>query len=394
MKKAAIILIMVFAATLTFAQCKTKVVSAYNYTNNGYLDKAQKCIDEASTCADTKDWAKTWFYKGNVYYEIYVSKDEKYKKLDSNALQIAYDSYQKAFELDTKKEFYEYLMKGLYNCGNQFYNEGVEMYNLKRYDEAMNNFDKTAAINAIFQVTDTSATYNAALCAELAKNPDKAKGYYIKLIKANYHQPLIYSSLANIYTYKKDTASALSTIKKGRAVYPDNYNLIIAETNIYLTSGKSKEAKDLLELAIQKDPTNPNLYYAIGTSFDALSNDTSKSATDRDSYFTEAETAYKKAIDLKPNYFDAIYNLGALYFNDGVRIFLEADKDPNDMTKYGKLKPIFEARFASALPYLEKAYELDPKDYNTLLSLKQLYAKTNQTDKYKLINEKLKAINQ
>jgi hypothetical protein len=57
------------------------------------------------------------------------------------------------------------------------------------------------------------------------------------------------------------------------------------------------------------------------------------------------------------------------------------------------LKPIFEARFASALPYLEKAYELDPNDYNTLLSLKQLYAKTNQTDKYKVINEKLKALN-
>jgi tetratricopeptide (TPR) repeat protein len=393
MKKTAIFLIMVFAATLTFAQCKQKVLSAFNYTNNGYLDKAQKCIDEASICDETKSWAKTWFYKGNVYYEIYVSKEEKYKKLDSNALQIAYDSYQKAFELDTKKEFYEYLMKGLYNCSNQFYNKGVEMYNLKRYDEAMSNFDKTAAINAIFQITDTSATYNAALCSELAKNPDKAKDYYIKLVKANYHQPLIYASLANIYTNKKDTASALSTIKKGRKIYPDNYNLIIAETNIYLTSGKSKEAKDLLELAIQKDPSNPNLYYAIGTSFDALSNDTSKAATDRDSYFTEAETAYKKAIDLKANYFDAIYNLGALYFNDGVRIFLEADKDPNDMTKYGKLKPIFEARFASALPYLEKAYELDPNDYNTLLSLKQLYAKTNQTDKYKVINEKLKALN-
>jgi tetratricopeptide (TPR) repeat protein len=394
MKKTAIFLIMVFATTLTFAQCKTKVVSAYNYTNNGYLDKAQKYIDEATTCADTKDWAKTWYYRGNVYLAIHLSKEAKYKSLDSNAIQTAYDSYQKAIELDTKKEYYQDIMLSLFVCGEQYYNKGVELYNLKRYDEAMNNFDKTATINGIFGLTDTLATYNAALCAELGRNPDKAKDYYIKLIKANYHQPLIYASLANIYTNKKDTASALSTIKKGRKIYPDNYNLIIAETNIYLTSGKSKEAKDILELAIQKDPTNSNLYYAIGTSFDALSNDTSKSATDRDAFFTEAETAYKKAIELKPAYFDAIYNLGALYFNDGVRIFLEADKDPNDMTKYGKLKPIFEARFASALPYLEKAYELDPNDYNTLLSLKQLYAKTNQTDKYKLINEKLKALNQ
>ena len=28
---------------------------------------------------------------------------------------------------------------------------------------------------------------------------------------------------------------------------------------------------------------------------------------------------YKKAIELKPDYFDANYNLGALYFNEGVR---------------------------------------------------------------------------
>lgn len=393
MKKTAIFLIMVFAATLTFAQCKTKVVSAYNYTKNGYLDKAKTNIDDAAVCAETKDWPKTWYYKGNVYLAIHLSKEDKYKKLDSNALQIAYDSYQKAIELDTKKEYYNDIMLNLYTCANQYYNKGVEFYQQKKYDDAMSNFDKTAAIKAIFGETDTSATYNAALCAELAKNSVKAKDYYIKLIKANYHQPLIYSSLANIYTNKKDTTSALSTIRKGKKVYPDNLELIIAETNIYLAAGKTQKAVEMLEVAIKKDSTNANLRYVIGTNFDGLSNDTIKSSAERDMFFTSAETAYKKAIELKPNYFDAIYNLGALYFNDGVRIFLEADKDPNDMVKYSKLKPIFDARFASALPYLEKAYELDPNDYNTLLSLKQLYAKTNQTEKYKLINEKLKALN-
>ena len=32
-----------------------------------------------------------------------------------------------------------------------------------------------------------------------------------------------------------------------------------------------------------------------------------------------------------------------------------------------------EVLFAKALPYLEKAYEIDSEDKNTLLSLKQLY---------------------
>ena len=44
-----------------------------------------------------------------------------------------------------------------------------------------------------------------------------------------------------------------------------------------------------------------------------------------------AEKSYKKAIELKPDYFDAIYNLGALYVNDAVGIMGKANKlDLND----------------------------------------------------------------
>ncbi|MFA4850998.1 MAG: tetratricopeptide repeat protein [Bacteroidales bacterium] len=391
MKKAAIFLAIVFSINIAHAQ-KLSFQSAVSSLNKGFLDKARNFIDPCIIDPSTKDWPKTWKYRGDIYLQILLSKEDKYKNLDSNALQIAYDSYQKAIELDSKKEYFDDIKFQLYVCGEQFYNKGVELYTLKKYEDAMTSFDKTSIINGIFGLADTLATYNAALCAELANIPSKAKEYYKKLVKLNYHQPLIYSSLASIYKDDKDTAKALSTIKKGRELYPDNYNLIIAETNIYLSSGKTKEAKDLLEIAIQKDPTNPNLYYAIGTSYDALANDTSKLQKERSLYFTEAESAYKKAIELKADFFDAIYNLGAMYFNDGVRIFQEADKMVNDMTKYNETKVKFEQRWNQALPYLEKALELNSSDYNTLISLKQLYSRTSQMDKLKVINEKLKAI--
>ncbi|MFA5781996.1 MAG: tetratricopeptide repeat protein, partial [Bacteroidales bacterium] len=344
MKKAAIFLAIVFSINIAHAQ-KLSFQSAVSSLNKGFLDKARNFIDPCIIDPSTKDWPKTWKYRGDIYLQILLSKEDKYKNLDSNALQIAYDSYQKAIELDSKKEYFDDIKFQLYVCGEQFYNKGVELYTLKKYEDAMTSFDKTSIINGIFGLADTLATYNAALCAELANIPSKAKEYYKKLVKLNYHQPLIYSSLASIYKDDKDTAKALSTIKKGRELYPDNYNLIIAETNIYLSSGKTKEAKDLLEIAIQKDPTNPNLYYAIGTSYDALANDTSKLQKERSLYFTEAESAYKKAIELKADFFDAIYNLGAMYFNDGVRIFQEADKMVNDMTKYNETKVKFEQRW-------------------------------------------------
>ncbi|NTU70178.1 hypothetical protein HGB13_05205, partial [bacterium] len=294
MKKATILLAMTFFISIAYSQ-KIKVLNAYNYTNSGQFDKAQKNIDEAIQNVETKEWPKAWFYRGNVYLGIHLSKEDKYKNLDSNALQKAYDSYQKAVELDTKKDYYQDIMLSLFVCGEQYYNKGVELYNQKKYEEAMQSFDKTAIINNIFGLADSLATYNAALCAELAKKPEKAKEYYIKLVKINYHQPLVYSSLAAIYRDAKDSTLALNTIKKGRKLYPDNYNLIISETNIYLASGKTKEAKDLLEIAIKKDSSNPNLQFAIGTSYDALSNDTSKSQIERESFFKESEMAYKKA---------------------------------------------------------------------------------------------------
>ena len=45
--------------------------------------------------------------------------------------------------------------------------------------------------------------------------------------------------------------------------------------------------------------------------------------------------------------------------------------------------------FKEAQPYLEKAHELNPADTNTMVSLKQLYARLNETAKYDAIKAKL-----
>jgi len=45
------------------------VASAYNYLKNGQPQKAMVEIDKASQNEDTKNEAKTWFYKGNIYLQ-------------------------------------------------------------------------------------------------------------------------------------------------------------------------------------------------------------------------------------------------------------------------------------------------------------------------------------
>ena len=244
-----------------------KVVSAYNYLRNGQLDKAKEAIDAATEHIKTKDGAKTWFYRGNIYLAIQASDDENYHNLDPDALDKAYDSYQKAISLDENIVNTNLRpgtpMQGLYFCGDQYYNVGVRLYNEKKYVEATDSFEKAIKANSIFGKADSLAMYNAALCAELADKPDVAKKYYLKLLKINYKKPSIYSSLAGIYKAEDMTEKELEIIEKGRETYPDDFNLIIAETNYHLAAGNSEKALEYYEQAFELGPGDEKIKAAV-----------------------------------------------------------------------------------------------------------------------------------
>jgi tetratricopeptide (TPR) repeat protein len=364
---------------------QASVVSAFTYLKNSQLDKAKNQIDIAIKDEKAKGLAKTWFYRGNIFLSIYLSTVPKYKSLDTNALQVAYDSYQKAIEID-KEVMNESLnppspMLGLYVVGEQFYNQGVDLYNVKKYQDALSKFEMTRKINGSFGAKDTVATFNASLCAIQLNDNKKAKQFLEDLARNQYHHGMVYSSLANIYKSEGDTVKALNTIQKGRKLMPEDLTLIIAETNVYLAQGKTKEAQDLLNIAVNKDPNNAMLHYAIGVNMAEFGN------------FDEAERSYNKAMELKPDYFDAIYNLGALYVNTAATIMEQANKlDINDTQNYNSLKDKADKMLNKAIPVLEKAESLQPNDMNTLYSLKQLYTRVGNVDKLKVIDAKIKGL--
>ena len=60
-----------------------------------------------------------------------------------------------------------------------------------------------------------------------------------------------------------------------------------------------------------------------------------------------------------------------------------------DDTKYKAAKIEAETQLKSALPFLEKAHTIDPTDAQTMSSLKIIYARTNQMDKFDEMKEKL-----
>ena len=104
MKKLSFILILLVCATVAFAQ-KGKLTQATSYFTSGKLDKAKELVDEAIAHEACVNYDKAYFVKGQIYQAIFESPVADYKKLDPNALDKAWEAYQKVIELDVKKKY-------------------------------------------------------------------------------------------------------------------------------------------------------------------------------------------------------------------------------------------------------------------------------------------------
>jgi len=392
MKKYAILLSLLIVFGQTNAQTG-KRNSAFNFMKSGNLLKAKEAIDAASENEKTINDSKTWLYKGEIYFEIAKSPIADLVKISNQqAADIGYNALLKAKELDVANELKEDLDSYFTIASEVYFNLAVIKYNEEVYPEAGTLFDKSFTISGLNERIDTTALINAAMSYEKGNVLDKAKLNYEKLAAMNFESVTVYYSLCNILKTEGDTTLALEIIQKGRKIFPEDFNIIIAETNIYLETSQTDKALANLKLAMTFDPSNPTVYQAIGTMYDIIFNNEDLPDAERLSAFDQSEASYLKAIELQADFFGAIYNLGALYFNKGVFYLGKADALPYGDKNYNVLKDKGDGFLLTALPYLESALKLKGDDYNTLYSLKQIYSRTGQTEKYKAVNDKLAEI--
>ena len=395
MKKNSLFLLLTCFTVFYASGQKAKVQTAYNFYKEPYqqYDKAKEAIDEAILNEQSAAMAKTWYYRGLIYQALY--KSEKYGQLCNNCLLTAFESFQKANEKDPKNEWAEEIkFVRIPFLANKYFENGVNAFKEKDFAKALKEFETVQKMTP----GDTSVLLNSAYSAERAGNKEKTKLYFSQLIGMKYPDDKIYLSLANVYKQDNDTSNALKTIRSGRTIYPDSLELMLGEINILLAGGKNEEATMALNAATQKDPNNQNLYLALGSTYDNLANP--KDANHKElpkpknyeEYLMKAEDAYKKGLAINPDNYEMNFNLGALYFNKAAEMANQANKiTSNDA--YNKAKEAFDQKFKQAEPYLEKALDKNPKltedDISiydgTLVSLKQLYVRTGETEKYQKI---------
>ncbi|MBU0695188.1 MAG: tetratricopeptide repeat protein, partial [Bacteroidetes bacterium] len=331
------------------------------------LDLAKKSADAAITNDKSKDDAELWAYRALIYSSIAVT-DTVNKANASSSFVTAQESITKAKQLDVSKENAKTIESAEKNLAIMMQNKGVAAFNQKDFKEAYKSFKFISDI----MPTDSLFSLYAAIAANSAQMYDEAAKYYEKTIEINPKNPGLYHELATVYLNKTDTTSALKVIEEGRAKHPEFLTLIYDELNIYLNRGQAAKQIMKIENAINKDPKNKTLLFVAGIAYSA------------NSQKDKAEESYKKALEIDPNYTDAIYNLAVIYIDRGNNYINEANKLPNNKSseaKYNELKKKFDAELANALPLLEKARELSPKDTSTLTTLREVYVKLNKLDK-------------
>lgn len=358
---------------------KANVVSAFNYMKKQQYGKAYSYIEKAVANEKTGLEAKTWFYRGQIILSMATSTDLEVKTMLKDPLAEGAKSFKKSIELDTKGEYKKKINQMVPMVKNQALNGGIEMFNAEKYEEAYQMFATSALFADIIGEYDTLAFFNAGIAADRAGNSEDAIANYQKCADVGYNGASIYALMADIHDKNKNQDKFLEVVAEGRKKYPKDQSLVIKELNYYLNNKKHDLAKTNLKTAIENEPTNELLHFALGTVHEALEEG------------DEAIAAYSKAVEVKPDYFDAYYNLGAFIFNQGVGY----NNSANELDFRSQKKEIaaLEAKadeaFKNAIPHLEKAHEIDPSDKATMQSLSQLYVRMGMTDKYKSIKEKM-----
>ncbi len=373
MRKLFVIMILLFGATFTYAQ-KGKVTQAISYFTSGKLDQAKKLIDEAMTHESCVDFDKAYFTKGQIYQAIFESQNQDYKKLDPNALNVAWDAYQKVIELDVKKKYTKKLGTQYKNLAIDFTNKAVEYYNAQDFKGALESFKRVLDVksSSIFTETegvtvDTVVIYNAGLAAQRAGEFTDAEKFLKEALKYNYEPAQTYAMLSNVLKEQGKEEEALQYLHKGYELYPDNSYMLVELINYYLLGGEPQKAETYLDAAIKQDPNNASFYRAKGTLYEKLQEP------------KKAEEMYVKALELDPKDFLAQYNLGNIKLSEVIE-FHKKVQDIIDVNEYNEeMKKVF-AGYESVIPYFEKALELNPGEKNTLSTLRELY--------FKLRNEK------
>jgi hypothetical protein len=393
----------------------------FDQTNNQIeLQNAVSAIEEAITYPEAEVEIDAWLLKGSIYNAV----ANAYKTANSVGLEISPDlpkiqnpgieaqnAYNKAMKMAEKKGDINEVLEGMKTAQSNCDITGVEAFEAGDFVNAYENFikvlqaHKTILENGGESYLNTEEIihdqeYKTALSAQSAGMNGIAKNLFMGLYEIGYDNPRIYESLYSIEA-ENNLDEAYKYIEEGRSKYPDESSLLFADINHSLKTNQLDILLGKLADGIAAEPENISLYMVSGSVYEQLFSKLAKEGKIDDpqaiSYFENSIANYSKALELKPDYSNAVYSIGAIYFNKAAIMSqnlesLSEDYSKAGIQKFNELLEKVQAEFEKALPYFQQSEAMDPNDMNTLIALKEIFARKNELDLSNEFKERLDKI--
>ena len=336
--------------------------------------------------------------------ETYVYENMKYVFLNGvmqqwirvnpfveDPLSISIEAYNKTLELDEDGKLTDKVKEALISVKVLLKKQGVNAYYTEDYEGALGSFEDVLEINELSlfagELDTVMVQYSGIISREIAGKTDdkelylKSIGYYKQLAAAGFGGPNTYLQIKMDYMSLGDTISALEILKEAYTTYPDTVNVIANVADTYVQLGQIDEGIAFMEEVIEKNPNIPESYYWLGR---LLINKEEVESIDK------AIEAYKKAGELDPSIYYVWYDMGYIYYLQGADFFERSNEETNEATRE-KLIELGKEKYQTAIPILEKAYELNDENetvkYETLDLLQRIYYKEEMTEQYERVKD-------
>ena len=394
MKRVLLTVALCVAASASFAQKKVvNEAQSIAKGSNADFGEARTLIKGALENPETKDDAKTWYVAGFIEDQQFNAERAKQILGQQPNEPVMYEAlygilpyFQKAYELDQLpnekgkvKPKYTKDIKSILSANHVYlFNGGAYYLDKQEYKKAYDFFNQYVEISELpmFAGTQTAekdstfmtVQFYAAAAASLAKDSRLAIAALERAKNTPYRQYDVYQYLCYEYGEARtaqDSVMLEKTFEEGMQVFPDSAFFLNNLINTYIYSNRNEKALEMLNVAIQKNPNDANLYNVMGRVYETGLKD-----------YANAEKNFQIALEKDPNLTDALSNIGRIYYNQGVNKLSEANMI-NDSKKYQEELSMAKDLFKKALPYYKKAHEAEPEKMDNMIALRGIYYNLN-----------------
>ena len=394
MKRVLLTVALCVAASASFAQKKVvNEAQSIAKGSNADFGEARTLIKGALENPETKDDAKTWYVAGFIEDQQFNAERAKQILGQQPNEPVMYEAlygilpyFQKAYELDQLpnekgkvKPKYTKDLKSILSANHVYlFNGGAYYFDKQEYKKAYDFFNQYVEISELpmFAGTQTAekdstfmtVQFYAAAAASLAKDSRLAIAALERAKNTPYRQYDVYQYLCYEYGEARtaqDSVMLEKTFEEGMQVFPDSAFFLNNLINTYIYSNRNEKALEMLNVAIQKNPNDANLYNVMGRVYETGLKD-----------YANAEKNFQIALEKDPNLTDALSNIGRIYYNQGVNKLSEANMI-NDSKKYQEELGMAKDLFKKALPYYKKAHEAEPEKMDNMIALRGIYYNLN-----------------